>query len=159
MSNDKGKKDKIIEDLSTYFKSEVRITLIDKKTGKVVKEEKGSNSLLRYGASDFMSYFDSGINRGLVQYVGIYDSIPSLIKYIVGSWESRESGSNYFQNKLTAIDTSNDAYTAYYFSLNNIIPTDDLSNNVVKHIPYPPVVKGSNQNLRIEWFIRWSYNL
>ncbi|MEM1542794.1 MAG: hypothetical protein QXV82_09225 [Ignisphaera sp.] len=148
---------RVKDELSRNVMGIVKITLIDRKTGRIVRELKSGNVLAYYGAYDFMAYFDSGISRGVVQYVGIYDSIPSRIKYLVGSWGSRSSGSGYVQNTITATDSSTETYTAYHFSLNNVIPSDDLSQNVVKYTPASPVSKGSDQILRVEWTIRWSY--
>lgn len=144
-------------DLSKHLTFNVKIQVIDKKTNKVLKEVNEKNTLAYYGAYDLMAYFDTGINRGLVQYVGIYDNVPSRIKYLTGTWGTRESGTGYVRNTIQASDSSTDSYTAYHFSLNNVIPQDDLNQNVVKYTPTSPVTKGSDQILRVTWTIQWSY--
>lgn len=144
-------------DLSRHLSMNVKIQLIDKKTGKVVKESEGRNALANYGALELITFFDTGVNRSAVTYLGIYDNAPSRIKYLTGSWGTRESGASFYRNIFTAVDSSNDSYTAYHFSLNNVIPPSDLNQNVVKYTPPSPYVKGSDNILRVFWTIQWSY--
>jgi hypothetical protein len=136
----------------------VTVKLVDRKTGKVMKEISGKNSI----GSDlaqmilkriFANSVEEGFDAPTV--VRIYDYDGNSIKDIFGTWTGIYQYENTFRRKLTATDSSSDEYT--FFTLHLRTQSLDYS-YCSKGFMWPGVGKPREFSLVVEWTVIISYD-
>ena len=140
-------------------KDVLKLELIDRETGKVVKYAEGSNSLGSTGSVLLLMFIsgheeDANKTKGW-KYMYLFDGAKNYIKTLTGTFSTVTSNANYYYVVLTALDTSTDSYTTVYQGLYHeenvpILGMMNLWQNVT-------MTKPSDKILRAKWEVRIPY--
>jgi len=143
----------------------VEVSLIDKRTGKVVKREVSKNVLGRVGSAYVMYAFYNppSIPQKPCNCVTIYDTAKNVIKTIEGSLSEPKDTGMYWEIEFTAIDDSTDEYTFMYLSLHRFRTGEDVCADVdygdgeLFFKTTDAMTKSADTSLSIRWVIRVPY--
>jgi len=147
----------------------VKISVIDKKTGKVKNSVEIKNTTLYTLASLIRSMLvgnwagSNQINDMKITYIALGKSDKSLIKTLSNPSVSLTSGSGYYGAVFSAQDSGSDSYTVNYVAMgNNTVLAGPSSGDMTTNAYFAqalstPVVKGSTDILNIQWEVRVGY--
>jgi len=147
----------------------VRISVVDRKTGKVKNTVEIKNTTLYTLASLIRSMLvgnwsgNNYINDMKITYIALGGSNKNLIKTLKNPSVSLTSGSGNFGAVFSAQDSSSDSYTVNYVSMGNDTVLAGPSTSDITPQAYfaqalsSPVSKGSTDILNIQWEVRIGY--
>jgi len=151
------------------FEGIVRISVIDKKTGKVKNSVEVKNTTLYTLAGLIRDMLvgnwtgNNHVNDMKITYIALGKSDKSLIKTLSNPSVSLTSGSGYYGAVFSAQDSSSDSYTVNYVAMgNNTVLPGPQTNNMTTYAYFAqalssPVTKGSTDILNIQWEVRVGY--
>jgi len=144
----------------------VRISVVDRKTGKVKNTVEIKNTTLYPLASLIRSMLvgnwagNNYVNDMKITYIALGGSTKNLIKTLTNPSVSLTSGSGYYGAVFSAQDSSSDSYTVNYVAMgNNTVLGGPSSGDVTTQAYFAqalstPVTKGSTDILNIQWEVR-----
>ena len=141
---------------SLKLKNVVTVKLIDKESGKVLREYKRENDVLDVGAVCLLTFISGGTANGNWNTVNLFTSAGAYIKSITGSFGSIGDGVGYKYVVLTATDNSSDEYTFRILGLYHTTSNSRYTQNLY-NVQGSDITKGSTQILQVTWEIRIAY--
>lgn len=138
------------------LKNIVTVKLIDKETGKVLREYRSENDVLDVGATCLLNFIRGATANGNWNTVNLFTSAGAYIKSITGSFGSISDGAGYKYVVLTATDSSTDEYTFRILGLYHAVSNDRYTQNLY-NVQASDITKGSTQILQVTWEIRIAY--
>jgi len=147
----------------------IRISVIDRKTGRVRLEKVIKNTTMINFANLIQGMLQGtwpitgDVSQYYISYIALGKSDKSLIKKLGAPSLQSTSGSGYVGVMATVGDTSGDSYTVYYLAMGNGVKfsgpseTDMTTGSYFAQKLSSPVTKNSTDVLNVSWEVRISY--
>ena len=154
---------------SVKITGELRIQVIDRKTGEVKKEVRQRNAVLSTLAGLIRGMLAGQvpgtyyINDFKITTIALGRQDKSTIKKLSNPKIDLSYGTGYYSVVVSVQDTSTDAYTVYYVSMGNdtvfamTAPSDVTANAYFAQALTSAISKGSGDVLNIQWEVKVSY--